>query len=269
MRPIAGFLFAVLLVSPRLGAAQTPAPQATDPQLRPSRLSVDVNLVGMAASQARDRQFQTQFIQYGEIATFKSQYPRPATPSFAALSDVSAAYAVKPRFALGGGFSQVSYDDAATVTASIPHPLFFGANASGSGPTASLHRRENAVNMTFTVSAVRTERYDWRVFGGPSYFWYSAEMANNVLYTQTAGSSISQNAVTVDGAESRSADGTAFGLHYGSDFAYFVHPRMALTGGVFVGYGTVKIREPLSKIDQDIRVGSIRVFMGVRFVLGH
>jgi len=74
--------------------------------------------------------------------------------------------------------------------------------------------------------------------------------------------------ITVDGAESRTAEGTTFGLHLGSDFAYYVLPKLALTGGVQMGYGTVTLREPLSNINQQIRVGNTRVCMGVRFALG-
>ena len=271
MRPVAGLLFAVLLGFPGLCAAQSfgppPAAQPTKPRTGPARLSVDVNLVGVAASQAEDRYFQVSRVQFGELATYRALYPQPATPSFAPLSDVSAAYRFTPVFALGGGFSQITYDDGADLVATVPHPAFFGASGTGLGSTAALSRRERAFNISIILAPVHSRRMEWRLFGGPSYFWYSAEMVSDVLYTQTAGA-ISQNVITVDGAESRTVDGTTFGLHLGSDFAYYVLPKLALTGGVQMGYGTVSLHEPLSNINQQIRVGNTRVCMGVRFALG-
>ena len=266
MRPLGGFLVAMLFVIARPASAQTSA--LSPPPDRP-RFFIDVNLGGSAFSTAEARTFENFFVQSGEVGTLRATYPKPTKDHVFPLLDIGGGIMFGRRAGVGVAFSQTSYHDAATLEVTVPHPFFLQAPGIGTAPSDPLHRTENATHIFLTVTVLRTDRMEWRFSGGPSIISYSADMVSDISYTQVATADSQSNVVTITGSTTSAVHDTTVGVHAASDFAYDLTHGIALTGGVRASYGTAKIAlEPLSQLHQEIRVGGWQVLVGLRFRLG-
>jgi hypothetical protein len=107
-----------------------------------------------------------------------------------------------------------------------------------------------------------------RVAGGPSFFSYSAEMVENVLYTQEYGETTPANTIAIVGSASRDTGGSGTGFHVGGDVTYFLSHLLGVGVGARYSRGVVTLdREPLSQLSQQFRVGNRFVFVSVRLRL--
>ena len=264
MRVVPAILVAVLVMTPRASEAQSAERVWDEP-----RIFVDVNLFGSASSLVRDRTFTSIFVVSGELGTFRANYPGPSRASLFPLVDLGGGYMITRSFAAGVSFSRIKFEDAAGLEATIPHPTFLNAPASDTGATDALTRRESATHIFAAYVPLRTDRAELRIFGGPSFFWYTADMVNDISYAQTFDPLSPQNVVTIDGFTSGEVSGSAIGFHLGGDFAYFFTRMFGMGAGVRFSRGTVTVDpEPLSQVSQEIRVGGTVVFLGVRIHLG-
>lgn len=264
MHVVLGVLVAVQLISPRMNLAQ-----ASERHWE-RRIFFDVSLVGGAASDAKPREFTSRFVASGELGSFRATYPKPSRSSLFPVLDVSGGYMSTRSAGFGGGVTRTSHEDTAGLRASVPHPAILGANGIGTSVTASpVTRTETAVHLFFAAVPVRNNRIAFRIFGGPSFVWYKADMVSNVLYTQSASPTTSQNDITVNGFSSQQVKGSGVGLNVGSDFTYFFNQLIGVKGGIRYSRANVTIKkEPLSLLNQEIRVGGTQVFVGVRFRFG-
>jgi hypothetical protein len=263
MRAISGFLAAITLLVPRLCLAQTAKP-AVSP-----RVFLDLNVVGVGNPLSHERVFTGLFVKSGELETVIATYPQPSASAIVPV-DIAGGFFVNSWIAVGGGFSRTSYDDGAAVIATIPHPLILNAPGIGSASLGSLERIESTVHVFVALVPLRTGRFEWRIAGGPSFFHYTAEMVKNVTYTQDAPPESSQNLVTIDGFDTATAKGNGVGVNASTDVAYFLSRQVAITGAVRFSAANVTVDpEPLSKRDQQVRVGGTSFLVGVRFQFGH
>jgi hypothetical protein len=254
---------AAVLAVPRLSAAQAVAPSAAPPDL--PRIYVDVNALGYSSPLGESKTFQKYGLNFGEVATFKATYPEPSgSGPFPAY--LGGGYMVSRLLAVGVSYSRMSRDSAVDVSAEIPHPAFFNAIAAGSGTTGTtLSRRESAVHVSLALVPVRSNRLEFRLLGGPSFFTLKGDMVSEIEYEQTFDSLAPQSTVTVSGMSTRAASGNAIGFHAGADLTYFVHRFVGVAGGVRYGRATVAVdTEPLSAIRQEFLVGSTTAFLGLR-----
>lgn len=264
MHVVLGAFVAVLLIVPRISLAQSTN------QLGERRAFVDVSMVGSANSDAKERDFTSRFVTFGEIGSSRATYPKPSKSNLFPMLDVSAGYMTARSIALGAGITRISHEDTVGLRASIPHPAILNAPGVGTGVTSSpVTRTETGIHAFFAAVPFRNARVAFRIFGGPSYYWYKADMVSNVLYTQSASPTTSENTVTIEGFSSQQAKGRGLGLHIGSDFTYFINQLIGVKAGLRYGQANVTIeREPLSRLDQEVRVGGTQIFLGVRFRFG-
>jgi hypothetical protein len=246
---------------PRLTAAQAVATNTAPPEL--PRIHVDVNVLGYASPLGESKTFQKYGLNFGEVATFKAIYPESSgSGPFPAY--LGGGYMVSRLLAIGVSYSRLSREGVVDLSAEIPHPAFF--NAAGTGTTGTtLSRRESAVHVSLALVPVRSNRLEFRLLGGPSFFTLKGDMVSEIEYEQAFDSLTPQNTITVIGTSSRTASGSAVGFHAGADFTYFVHRLVGVAGGVRYGQATVAIEtEPLSNIRQEFLVGSTTAFLGLR-----
>lgn len=264
MRLVPGVFTAVLLMWPAASLAQAPARPADE-----SRIFVDVNLIGSVSTLAHERQYKAQFVQFGEVASMGASYPKPSGAS-GPLVDVGGGFMLNHRLGVGVGYSRTTYQDVVGLTATIPHPIFLNSAASDNGATdTALARIEAATNIFLVYLPLRTGRSQLRLYGGPSIFTYREDMVTEVLYTQTFSQTTPANSITVTGFSSEKVKGNGAGFHAGLDYAYFFTNVFGVVGGARYSYGTITVdQEPLSQLSQDIRVGNILVFAGVRVRFG-
>lgn len=261
MRLAMGLLVALLVMIPEPSLAQIPG---WPPD--PGQILIDVNF-GMADSLAKDREFRSRFITFGEVGSSIARYP---TPSLAGtFVDIGGSFMVTRTYGVGVSYSRTSYEDVVGLSTTIPHPTFYAAPASTTGGTSELTRTEGATNIFLLAMPIRRSGLEWRIFGGPTIFSLKADMVDEVLYAQTFDPASPQQTIAINGFTTSEATATEWGVHLGSDVAFFFTNMFGVGGGVRYSYGTVTLdREPLSTLDQDIRVGSMQFFLGLRFRIG-
>ena len=84
------------------------------------------------------------------------------------LFDVSGGVHVWRNLALGVGVARYSLDAAASVSAQVPHPLFFNRSRTISGNSGALSRDETAVHLQALVVLPASRAFTMTVFGGPT-----------------------------------------------------------------------------------------------------
>ena len=265
MRVAPGILVAVLLMIPRTSPAQT-ANRSSDE----ARILLEVNLLGTAASLAKDREFQSRSITFGEVGSSFATYPKPSRATPFAFVDVGGSFTLNRWTGFGVNYSRAEHEDVAALKATIPHPTFFSAAATNTGATGEpLTRTEAATHLFFAITPFRTSRVEWRIVGGPSILSFKADMVREVLYVQTYDPLSPQQTVTISGFATSKVEARTLGFNVGTDVTFFLTNLFGVGGGFRYSDGTVDLdQEPLSKLQQEIRVGSTQVFLGVRFRLG-
>lgn len=263
MRLALGVFVALVVMVPRAALAQVAAGGPSDD----ARIIVDVNLVGAAASLAKDREFQSRAITFGEIQSSIATYPEPSRAI--TFLDVGGSFRLSRWFAAGVAYSRTEHEDAAALQTTVPHPTFLAAPATTAGVTGEqLSRTEGATSFFFAVVPLRIKGAAWRVFGGPTIFSINAQMVNSVLYAQTFDPLSPQQAITITGFTTSRAKGTDVGFHLGTDVTVFLTKVVGIGGGVRFSRGTISFDEPLSRLRQEVRVGNTLGFVGLRFRLG-
>jgi hypothetical protein len=254
----------VLVWCPRSSAAQTPAHGSQAPA---PRVFFDVNLGGIASSWSKERKFTAFSTAFGETATSQVSYPRPSRSNFPLA--IAGSVMVWGPIAAGVNYSPTSFHDAADMDVTVPHPVILNDFGHVTSQTTSLARAESATHVFVAIHPVRTARIDWRVFFGPSYFSFSADMVREIAYAQEVALPSALNTVTISTFTSERVSEHAVGLHAGTDVAFLLNRHLALTGGIQISDAIVTIPvEPLSQLTQKFRIGGTRLFAGVRVRVG-
>lgn len=226
------------------------------------RVWVDVN-VGVAASAASEESFSFSGPLFGETSALAASYPKPST---GAAFDVGAGYMFAPRVGVGISFSGAAHDDEIGLGISVPHPFFFNASATdGSVTSDKLTRTEGATHLQVMVVPLHTDRLRVRVFGGPSFFRYKADMVQDIEFSQVASLLSRANTVTITGYQSEEAKANGWGIHGGADVSWFFSRVVGVGGFARYARGSVSLDvEPLSEEQQDITVGGLQAGGGLR-----
>lgn len=265
MHRYCGVVVAALLAMPRPSSGQGLPSFGPDPQ---PRILVDVNLFNSSNSAAHQRDYTTSFLAFGETATEKASYLSPPRASGVPL-DLGATYMIARWLGAGYNHTRTTYDVTSNLAATIPHPMFLRSPATGSGTAGHLLSRQETENRIFiTIAPYRSNRFEVHLFGGPSFFSYSAQMVKTVSYAQSYDSATPQSAITITGSSDTKVNGDTVGFAGGADFAYFLTRYVGVSVGFRLSQGVVSIDEPMSGLGQDVLVGSTATFVGLRFRFG-
>ena len=190
-----------------------------------------------------------------EVARFESDY-RFENPT---LLDVSGAVRVAPYFALGIGMSRFMIDETASVSAQVPHPLFFNRDRSISEASPPLTRRETAVHLQALVVVPVTPSFTVTGFGGPTLFDVEQSLVTDVNFTHTYpyDTAMFSSAVT----SPNSAD--TVGFNVGADVAYYFTDNVGV--GWLTRYSRAMVELPSASGETlDIEVGGLHTAVGLR-----
>jgi len=186
---------------------------------------------------------------YGESATFASAQG----VSGGLLFDVGAAYLVLPMVAIGGSFSTVSDIERATLTASVPHPIFFDQPATVSGEQGNLRHRETGIHIQAKViipTGAWLPTGSWlALVVGPSFFNLTQDLISGISIP--AGT---QTVVPVVSEES----GSGVGMNGGIEGRFPVAPRVGIGGFLRYAGGNVDLGSLT-----DAKVGGFQAGVGV------
>ena len=190
-----------------------------------------------------------------EQARFESDY-RFANP---ALLDVSGAVRVAPYFALGVGMSRFMIEEPASVSAQVPHPIFFNRDRSISGASPPLARRETAVHLQALVVVPVTRSFTVTGFGGPTLFEVEQPLVTDVNFTHAYpyDTAAFSSAVT----SPHSAD--TVGFNVGADVAFYFTDNVGV--GWLTRYSRAMAELPSAGGETlDIEVGGLHTAVGLR-----
>ena len=149
---------------------------------------------------------------------------------------------------LGVSFTGTAHKDHAGLGAGIGNLVL------ASDATDKLMRTEGAVNIQLMAVPFESRDFRVRVFGGPSYFRYKADMVYDFSFS--GGLATDYDLVETEG--------TGWGAHLGGDASYFFSRVVGIGGFARYSRATVTIPEPMSEEHQDIRVGGFQTGGGLR-----
>ena len=92
---------------------------------------------------------------------------------------------ISPYFALGAGISWFNTEETASVSAQLPHPLYFNRNRSISGVSSPLTRSEMAVHLQAHVVVPATNSLTVMGFAGPTFFNVEQQLVTDVNFVHT------------------------------------------------------------------------------------
>jgi hypothetical protein len=264
IRALPAVVLTMLLLAPCDAVAQAPQ----EPKVAGAFL--DVGLIGSMSSTAQPREFTARFVTFGENGRSIVTYPKPSREIQLPNVDVGAGYIFANRFGLAVNFSRVTFEDGAELSITVPHPQVLGAAGTGtSGLNRSLSRKETMLAVNSVMVPLRTSGAEARFFLGAAYFWLNAEMVNSLTYSQTAVAAPIANAVEVTGFTTLEGRGRSVGISAGGDFTRFFTPSLGVSAGLRYSRANVTMaREPLSQIEQKVRVGGFTWLIGARYRFG-
>lgn len=177
----------------------------------------------------------------------------------APLFDVSGGVRVAPYFALGVGVSRFAVEEAASVSARVPHPLFFNRDRSISGASSPLTRRESAVRLQALVVVPVGRSFAVTGFGGPTLFNVEQQLVTDVNFSHA----YPYDTATFSSAASSPASAGSVGFNVGADVAYY------FTGNVGIcwltQYSRATVALPSASGDTvDVDAGGLHTAVGLR-----
>lgn len=232
---------------------------ASDAQAQGQRVWVDVN-VGVAVPGEGEYDAAASLPLFSEVARFAADYDFPV----GANVDVGGGFLFTPQFGAGISLTGTAHRGPATVSATIPHPGFFNASATGVDETSDdLERTEGAIHFQGVFVVPTSDRLQLRFFGGPSYFQVTQDTVDDIRFRQTFGTVANANSVTITDVDLIESEGSAWGFHLGGDVSYFFNRVVGLGG--FVRYSRAEVE--LDDLGGDVRkstAGGVQAGIGLR-----
>jgi hypothetical protein len=246
------------------GAQTRPAPQPARPPARPAapprkpaeeRGFFTVNAGVEAGTPSMTDSFTYEL--YAETATTNVSYGSKA----AALIDVGGGVRVFKKLFVGVAVSHASGDNAADVTASLPHPLYLNRPREVNG-TANVTRSNTAVHVQVLVPLQTSRKWRVMLFGGPSFF----DLAQDVVSGVEVDEVYPYDTATFRGVTTENRTGTAVGFHAGVDIARMMGKKRNFGIGGLVRYAkaTVQLDSASGGRTIDADVGGLQAGGGIR-----
>ncbi|HEY8551640.1 MAG TPA: hypothetical protein VIL35_16895 [Vicinamibacterales bacterium] len=226
---------------------------------------IDVNF-GVAVAAEEEFTMSGTGVWFAEPADFAADYQLPRGASF----DFGGGYMITPLIGVGVSFTGTAHEEVAGLRVRIPHPLYANAYGSDSATTEGrLRRIEGGVNIQAMLVPVQTERFRFRVFGGPTYFRVEQDAVSDIRFDQVYGIFNRANAVEITEYDTRTVEGTGWGFHAGADASIFFTRVVGIGGFARFSRGSVDLEDTLASAvgDDDVvgvKAGGFQVGGGLR-----
>lgn len=225
---------------------------------------LDVNFgIAVAAQDSVTQTFTSLPDRGGEQETYLIGYNVPTGASF----DVGGGVMFTNTFGLGVIVQGTASESPADLSIRIPHPAFNNRFANDATETdGKLMRTEGTVHISAMFKApIRNDKVRVRFYGGPSYFWLTADAVSDITYNQQwnlAGA----NVVDIRTYDTTGVEQTGWGFHAGGDFAYMFTRVFGLGGFVRYSRGSVEIDDSNVPADGsiDVTTGGLTAGGGIR-----
>jgi hypothetical protein len=223
-------------------AAQTPAAQV--PPAPATRGFVNVDFGAQPARGTINTA--NSFPKYDETVTFAAEGGVANGPFFQVAGGVN----VWRSLSVGVGYSRFSSKSDSTVTATVPHPLFFNQPRTSSQTVPDMQRTENGVHLMALWLIPVTDKIDVSLFGGPSFIRVEQQLVASVTIidgTQNFTPGVSTN------------NGTAKGANVGIDGTYMINRNFGV--GLLLRYAGGKVDLESASA---VKVGGFQAAVGAR-----
>ncbi len=194
---------------------------------------------------------------YGEEATFASMH----SLNDGATADVGMMLHLTERLAIGAAFTWMQVDDTTSITATVPHPLYYEIPRTVEPQTLALTREERAVHLSVAWRIPLSERAELTVSAGPT----SINVAQHtvVQYHVAEGGPPNFDQIAVE-AETGKQRRNAAGGHIGFDLVYMATRQVGF--GYFVRFARATADLPgLGETTFRANAGNVHTGAGLRF----
>lgn len=237
-------LTALTLAAAAPGDAQTPD--------APGRVSVWLH--GGFVPGASDFSATQTFTEFAEKGRIDAQYHQDPGPVF----EIGLGFRLRRRLGLTAAGSFGRRDGTGSFTATLPHPLYFGAFRPASGDFRGTSQREKALHLDLALLG-GSSRLQWSAFAGPSLIGVRAELAQRVEYTQA----YPFDTVTVTGTTLTPTSDHAFGFNVGAGLDWQAARHIAIGAQLRFSRATVSL-EPTADDHFEIDAGGVALTGGLR-----
>jgi hypothetical protein len=170
------------------------------------------------------------------------------------MIDLSAGYRFREDLGVAIAVSRFSESSDSTMTAIVPHPVFFNTPRTVTGEAEGLDRSELGIHFQAvwfpTVPDVLPDDMRIAVFGGPTIFSLDQQLIGTAVVPAET-----QDAVPVVQTQSKSG----IGFNIGADVTYPLTPRWGVGG--FLRYAGGSVDLPAA---EDVGVGGFQLGVGAR-----
>ena len=197
----------------------------------------------------------TQNVEPGAIDT---AYRVKAAPEF----DVAGGVRVWRQLALAVDVASFGKTASGTVTAQIPHPLYFGRPRTVGGNAPGLTRQETAVHaqlVWMVPIGSPGDRWRFSVAGGPSFF----SLRQNVVQDVTVTEAYPFDTATLATVVSQRVTKSRVGFNVGADLSYMLSANVGV--GTTVMFSRARVSLPSTGHDLTVDAGGAHVGAGLRF----
>jgi hypothetical protein len=213
-------------------------------QSQPDGVFININ-VG-AQTTTRNYTLSNSFPLYDETATFQVDMRVPD----GVIYDVSVGYPVWNNVSVTLGFSTFSQSESATVTSTIPHPIFFNREVTTTTTLSDLKHREFLTHFAVMWTIKLVGGLDLALFAGPSV----VHASQDVVATISVPPGTQDGTPVVD-----NQSGTSIGYNAGVDVSYALSKTFGVGAFVRQVGGTVDL-DSLS----NLKVGGLQAGAGIR-----
>ena len=223
-----------LVLTPGAALAQAPASASATAATTAQTDRGFVNVSGGYRPVATSFADSLRVTQNQENGTIDTAYRAKAAPSF----DVGAGVRVWRQLAAAIDVAYSSKTSSATLTAQIPHPLFFGRPRTVGGDAPGLARQETAVHAQAVW--MMTPKGPWRLdlAGGPSFFTVRQGVVQNVTVSEAYPFDTATLATVVSQRVAKSA----VGFNVGADVSYMLSSRVGVGTMVMFSHARAALR---------------------------
>jgi opacity protein-like surface antigen len=162
---------------------------------------------------------------------------------------------------LGAGLAVTSVTRAGTaaLSASYPHPFFFGRTRPADADADDVDRTETGVHVSLAYLVPASGRLRLTLFGGPSLY----AIEQTVVDDLTVNEAYPYDSITIAPAGTTDVSETAVGFHAGADATWYVTERLG--AGVLLRYATATKSVSVNGGDDfDLKAGGLQVGVGLR-----
>ena len=200
---------------------------------------------------AQTRTFK-EFAEEGKVA---SQYSTGSGTGF----ELGLHWRFKGRLGAMASVSRVGRDGTASVSASLPHPLYLDRPRQATTTKEGLSYRETTVHLDFVYAIPSGKRLELFLFAGPSFVDVKTDLVTKLNYRQA----YPYDEVSVSGVDLAEVGDSGFGFNLGGGLDYRFGKRFGLGAQVRFTTASAKLAPPQGPT-VDIDAGGFQAAMGLR-----